>query len=154
VREPLDAGTLATLTAAIVAAYLTHHPVAVADVPALIDAVAQPLTRLAPEAGEVAAPARREPAVPVRRSVTPEQLTCLVCGRRVSTLRRHLQAAHGLTPAGYREAFGLKRDYPMVAPAHAARRAEVARRSGLGRARGARAQEPPAPAAAGGGRRP
>jgi predicted transcriptional regulator len=108
--------------------------------------------------------------VPVRRSVTPEQLTCLACGRRVSTLKRHLRTAHGLTPAGYREAFGLTGDYPMVAPAHAARRAEVARRSGLGRARGAPASAParprsergarlrlpgaPAPAATEGGRRP
>jgi predicted transcriptional regulator len=147
VREPLDAGTLTELTAAIVAAYVTHHPVAAADVPALIDAVARRLVRLAPEEGVAAAqaPTRREPAVAVRRSVTPEHLTCLACGRRVSTLRRHLQAAHGLTPAGYRAAFGLRGDYPMVAPAHAARRAELARRSGLGRARGAPASAPARP---------
>ena len=138
-REPLDAGPLAALTAEIVAAYVAHHPVAVAGVPALTDAVAQRLARLAPEEGAAAqALARREPAVPVRRSVTPERLTCLACGRRVSTLKRHLQTAYSLTSAGYREAFGLKGDYPMVAPAqHAARRAEVARRGGLGWARGA-----------------
>jgi predicted transcriptional regulator len=147
----LDAGTLAALTAAIVAAYVAHHPVAAADVATLIDAVARRLTQLAPEESAAAAqpPARREPAVPVRRSVTPEHLTCLACGRRITTLKRHLQAAHGLTPAGYRAAFGLTGDYPMVAPAHAARRAEVARRSGLGRARGAQASAPAATAEGG-----
>jgi predicted transcriptional regulator len=146
VREPLDAGTLTELTAAIVAAYVTHHPVAAADVPALIDAVARRLVRLAPEEGVAAAPAptRREPVVPVRRSVTPEHLVCLVCGQRATTLKRHLRVAHGLTPAAYREAFGLKRDYPLVAPAYAERRAAIARQFGLGGSRRAPVA-PPAP---------
>lgn len=130
-HEALDAKTLAELTTEIVAAYVAHHTVATAEIPALIDAVAACLARLAPE-DEAAAPARPKPAVPVRRSVTPEHLVCLECGKRVRILRRHLDAAHGLTPAEYRAAFGLKRDYPLVAPAYAARRAEIARQFGLG----------------------
>src|SRR5690606_144557 len=95
---------------------------------------------LAAERPGEAAPARPEPAVPVQRSVTPEYLVCLVCGQRARTLRRHLRVAHGLTPVEYRDTFGLRRDYPMTAPAYAARRSEIARRIGLGGAR--RAPEP------------
>jgi predicted transcriptional regulator len=139
--------TLAELTTAIVAAYVAHHPVRSADIGTLIDAVAERLAMLAAAetaTTEEAAPAKPEPAVPVRRSVTPEHLVCLVCGQRVRTLKRHLSVAHGLTPAAYREAFGLKRDYPLVAPAYAARRAAIARQFGLGGSRRAPVA-PPAP---------
>ena len=99
---------LAGLTTEVVAAYVAGQPVGAAEVPALIAAVAGRLAALA--AAEVkTAPA---PAVPVRRSVTPEHLVCLACGQRVRTLKRHLGMAHGLTPAAYRAAFGLGRDYP------------------------------------------
>ena len=145
--EPVDATTLAELTTAIVAAYVAHHPVRAADVHTLIEAVAGRLAALAAaETASPAAAAKPEPAVPVRRSVTPEHLVCLVCGQRVTTLKRHLRVAHGLTPAEYREAFGLKRDYPLVAPAYAARRSEIARQFGLGLGGPRRAPAPPPPA--------
>jgi predicted transcriptional regulator len=144
VHEPVDRKTLAELTTAIVAAYVAHHTVARAEIPALIDTVATRLARLGIEGKEAAPPTRPEPAVPVRRSVTPEQLVCLVCGQRLATLKRHLRVVHGLTPAAYREAFGLGRDYPLVAPAYAARRAEIARQFGLGGPRRAPVA-PPAP---------
>ena len=143
-HEPLDPKARAELTTAIVAAYLAHHTVATTEIPALIDAVATRLARLGAEAEEAVAPARPEPAVPVRRSVTPEHLVCLVCGQKVRTLKRHLSVAHGLTPAAYREAFGLKRDYPLVAPAYGERRAAIARQFGLGGSRRAPVA-PPAP---------
>ena len=132
-HEPFDPKTLVALTTEIVAAYVAHHPVAAADLPAVIDAVAKRLAALAAaEERKEAAPAQPEPVVPVRRSVTPEHLICLVCGKRVATLKRHLRVAHGLTPAEYRQAFGLRSDYPLVAPTYAERRAAIARASGLG----------------------
>ena len=67
-----------------------------------------------------------------------------MCGKRVATLKRHLRVVHGLTPAEYREAFGLRRDYPLVAPAYGERRADIARQVGLGGPRRA-AVAPPAP---------
>ena len=153
--EPVDATTLAELTTEIVAAYVARHPVRSAEVPVLIEAVATHLARLGGEAKEAAAPAGPEPAVPVRRSVTPEHLVCLVCGQRLATLKRHLRVAHGLTPAEYREAFGLKGDYPLIAPAYAARRAEIARQYGLGLSgpRRAPVAPPRRPAPRGKGRR-
>ena len=63
----------------------------------------------------------------------------------MATLKRHLRVAHGLTPAAYREAFGLKDDYPLVAPAYAERRAAIARQFGLGGPRRAPVAPEPAP---------
>ena len=76
-----------------------------------------------------------EPAMPVRRSIRPGHLVCLVCGKPQKVLKRHLGAAHQLTAAAYREQFGLKPDYPMAAPNYAQQRRELALKFGLGRPR-------------------
>jgi MucR family transcriptional regulator, transcriptional regulator of exopolysaccharide biosynthesis len=76
-----------------------------------------------------------EPAVPIRRSVGKDQVICLICGQKQKLLKRHLATAHDLTPDQYRERFGLRSDYPMVAPGYAKARAEMALRIGLGRPR-------------------
>ena len=80
-----------------------------------------------------------QPAVPVKKSVTPDELICLCCGQRFKSLKRHLQTTHHLTPREYRAAFDLKSDYPLVAPAYAARRSDLAKSLGLGRKAGVRA---------------
>jgi predicted transcriptional regulator len=69
----------------------------------------------------------------VKKSITPEAVTCLICAGKFKSLKRHLQAAHQLTPREYRDAFKLKRDYSLVAPAYAARRSDLAKSMGLGR---------------------
>ena len=74
-----------------------------------------------------------KPTVSVRRSIRPDHLVCLVCGKPQKMLKRHLAVQHELTPAEYRERFGLKPDYPMAAPNYAKQRREVALRTGLGR---------------------
>jgi predicted transcriptional regulator len=73
----------------------------------------------------------KEPAVPIRRSITPEFLICLDDGKRFKSLRRHL-AGLGLTPEQYREKWKLPSDSPMVAPNYAARRSALAKQIGLG----------------------
>jgi predicted transcriptional regulator len=60
-------------------------------------------------------------------------LVCLVCGQQRKTLKRHLAVQHDLSPAEYRERFGLKPSYPMTAPKYAQQRREVALATGLGR---------------------
>lgn len=87
------------------------------------------------------------PAVPVRTSVKPDYILSLIDGRKLKSLKRHL-SVHGLTPKEYRERYGLKADYPMVAANYAAQRREVAKKIGLGR-KGRDAQKavaPPPPA--------
>lgn len=132
--EALDHSKLAELTAEIVSAYVSNNPVPVSEVSNVISSVAQNLGALASEE-PVAAAAKPEPAVAIRRSVSRDQITCLVCGGKHKVLKRHLAVAHQLTPAEYRELFGLKRDYPMAAPSYVQERAEIAKRIGLGRPR-------------------
>jgi len=74
-----------------------------------------------------------QPAVPVKKSVTLEAVICLCCGRKFKSLKRHLQTTHQLSPGEYRATFGLKSDYPIVAPNYAARRSDLAKSLGLGR---------------------
>jgi predicted transcriptional regulator len=71
--------------------------------------------------------------VSVRRSVRLDHLVCLICGKKQKLLKRHLALEHELTPNRYRETFGLKPDYPMVAPNYAQQRRELALSFGLGR---------------------
>jgi MucR family transcriptional regulator, transcriptional regulator of exopolysaccharide biosynthesis len=134
VPDAPDHAKLAELTAEIVSAYVSNNPVSVAEVSSVISSVAQHLGALATEPPEAAAP-KPEPAVAIRRSVSRDQITCLVCGGKHKVLKRHLAVAHQLTPVEYRELFGLKRDYPMAAPSYVQERAEIAKRIGLGRPR-------------------
>jgi predicted transcriptional regulator len=76
-----------------------------------------------------------EPAVSVRKSLASrDRIISLIDGKPYKTLKRHL-ANNGLTPAQYRERYGLKSDYPMVAPAYAEQRRDLAKAIGLGRKR-------------------
>ena len=113
--------------AQIVAAYLRKNSVGLSDVPTVIAQVYQSLTDLTQPP-----PAEPEPAVPIRRSVTPEYVVCLDCGAKSKMLRRHLTSAHNLTPAEYRERWKLPADHPLVAPRYAAARSELAKAAGLG----------------------
>jgi predicted transcriptional regulator len=123
---------LITLTADIVAAHVSNNNVAVGDVAHLVQRVHEALAGLgaAPAAEE---PQKKEPVVSVRASVKPEYIVCMECGKRQKTLKRHLQSAHGMTPQQYRSDYGLPDSYPMVAPAYAAQRSEMAKSIGLGR---------------------
>lgn len=104
---------------------------AVDELPGLIETVYASLAKLGQETAAVEE--KREPAVSVRASVKPDMLTCLECGAKMKMLKRHLGTDHGLTPAEYRIRWNLNSDYPMVAPDYAAKRAELAKKIGLGR---------------------
>ena len=129
--EPLDRHQLMKLTSDIVAAYISSHQIAPAGVEAIIGLVAGALAAVGNRREPV--PARPAPAVPVRRSIGKDHLICLVCGQKQKTLKRHLAVRHQLTPHEYRARFGLRSEYPMVAPRYAVLRSEFARRAGFGR---------------------
>jgi predicted transcriptional regulator len=132
VSEQLEHSVLAEMTAEIVSAYVSHHQILPAEVPSLIGSVAGKLATLGTEQAD-AAPAKPQPIVAVRRSIGRDHITCLICGKKQKLLKRHLAAAHGQTPAEYRDMFALKSDYPMTAPSYVEMRSEIARRTGLGR---------------------
>ena len=134
---------LINLVADIVSAHVSNNNVAVNDVATLVQTVHASLVGLtgAPTTPEAAA---REPAVSVRSSVKPDAIVCLVCGSKNKMLKRHLHTAHGLTLAEYRAEFGLKNDYPMVAPNYSEQRATLARSIGLGSAENRAKRKPKA----------
>jgi predicted transcriptional regulator len=134
-QEPNEvAEMLITLTADIVAAHVSNNSVAVSDLPVLIGNVHSALAGLSN-----AAPApvvALEPAVPIKGSVKRDFITCLEDGKKLKMLKRHLMTHYGMTPDDYRAKWGLAADYPMVAPAYAEQRRELAKAIGLGRAPG------------------
>jgi predicted transcriptional regulator len=125
------------LAAEVVAAYVSNNPVPSSGLSALIVSVHAAVERLGKEP-EKALPLTetKAPAVPVRKSVTPDYLICLEDGKKFKSLRRHLRLL-GLSPEQYREKWGLPPDYPMVAPNYAAQRSALAKKIGLGRKRDA-----------------
>jgi predicted transcriptional regulator len=137
--EQIKRSELLALTAEIVAAHVGNNAVAGTEVAGLIQSVFDTLGRLA--ADEPVAAAEQTPAVPIRRSVTDNHIVCLEDGKKLKMLKRHLMTDHGMTPDEYRERWGLKRDYPMVAPNYSAQRQTLARQLGLGR----KPAPPPAP---------
>jgi MucR family transcriptional regulator, transcriptional regulator of exopolysaccharide biosynthesis len=124
--------SLAELTTKITSAYVSRNKVTPSELATLITTVASQLAKIGTKV-EPPAEAKAEPAAPVRRSIGPDHLVCLVCGKGQKTLKRHLAVQHELTPAAYRERFGLKPDYPMAAPNYVQQRREVALATGLGR---------------------
>jgi predicted transcriptional regulator len=125
--------------AEIVAAYLRKNHLSASDIPTVITQVYLSLAGLTDsQSAKPETAAQREPAVPIRRSVTKDFIVCLECGYKGSMLRRHLKAAHDLTPEAYRQRWSLPVDYPIVAPNYATLRSEMAKANGLGKTSGNR----------------
>jgi predicted transcriptional regulator len=132
---------LPSLTAEIVASYVANNTVHVSDLPNVISSVHAALTNLGQSKSPE--PEKLTPPVSIRKSIGDDFLISMEDGRRYKSLKRHL-AGRGLTPQQYRHKWGLPSDYPMVAPAYARQRSELAKALGLGRKR----EEAPAPAPA------
>ncbi|MBW3558813.1 MAG: MucR family transcriptional regulator, partial [Proteobacteria bacterium] len=116
-----DTPDLRLMTADIVAAYAgSRNHVSTADLPNLISSVHAALSGLG--APSVQEPVKAEPAVSIRKAVQPDAITCLACGKRFKSLRRHIENAHGQTPAEFRAHWALPATFPMVAPNYASAR--------------------------------
>ena len=125
-----------THTSQIVSAYVSKNSVQASDLPALISSIHQSLTTLGQPQAAAVEPTELKPAVPVKKSVTPDYIVCLEDGKKLKMLKRHLQSSYGLTPAEYRTKWGLPNDYPMVAPNYAKARSDLAVKLGLGKKAG------------------
>ncbi len=122
------------LTANIVSAYVSNNMVTANDIPGLINQIHAALLRVTTGQGE-ASTEPLKPAVPIKRSITPEHIVCLEDGKKFKSLKRHLRTQYNMTPEQYREKWGLAADYPMVAPNYAAARSQLAKQMGLGQQR-------------------
>jgi len=119
------------MTADIVSAYVGNNMVTAGDLPTLIQSIHKALAGVT-SGVEVVEAAPKEPAVPVKRSITPGFLICLEDGRKFKSLKRHLRTKYNISPEDYRAKWGLPKDYPMVAPDYAKARSELAKQMGLG----------------------
>jgi predicted transcriptional regulator len=120
------------LVTEIVAAYVSKNPVAASELPGIIKNVHTTLGGFSdrpPEGGT----APRPPAVPIKKSVTPDHIVCLEDGKKLKMLKRYLRSRYKMSPDDYRARWNLAPDYPMVAPNYAARRSEFAKKIGLGK---------------------
>ncbi|QFU17195.1 MucR family transcriptional regulator [Microvirga thermotolerans] len=150
--ENVNTPNFIELAADIVSAYVSNNSVPAADLPSLLNSVHSALTKTAQ--GLVEAPqSTLTPAVPVKKSITPDYIICLEDGKKFKSLKRHLRTTYNMTPEQYRAKWDLPRDYPMVAPNYAKARSELAKTMGLGQQRRKseddKAASPAAPAAKG-----
>ncbi len=129
---------LLRMTADVVAAYLGNNTLPTAQLPDVIRAVYLSLKALDGKAGEAKSEPLK-PAVPIRKSITPDYLICLEDGKKLKMLKRHLRSTYNLTPDAYRQKWALPADYPMVAPNYAQQRSAFAKQIGLGRGTGRQA---------------
>ncbi|MDE2466310.1 MAG: MucR family transcriptional regulator [Alphaproteobacteria bacterium] len=114
----------------VVAAYVRHNTMPAGDVPSALREIHCALESLTRPA---ARPSRPTPAVPIKRSVARDYITCLEDGRKMKVLKRYIRAKYGMTPDEYRAKWNLPTSYPMVAPAYAQQRSAFAKDMGLGR---------------------
>lgn len=129
---------LLRMTAEVVAAYVSNNTLPTNQLAEVIGAVYGSLRGLEGQVAE--APAEPlKPAVPIRKSITPDFLVCLEDGKKLKMLKRHLRSTYNMTPDEYRAKWGLSPDYPMVAPNYAEQRSEFAKKIGLGRGTGRQA---------------
>ncbi len=133
VTDQVSSSDYIALAADIVAAFVSNNSVPVGELPALIADVHGALQNVTKPAQTQTAE-KPTPAVPVKKSITPEAIISLIDGKPYKSLKRHL-TGRGLTPEQYREQYSLPRDYPMVAPAYAQKRSDLAKQSGLGQQR-------------------
>ena len=126
-----DNSQLLEMTADIVSAYVGNNNVQAVEVPGLISSIHAALSQVSGGAVEPE-PEPKEPAVPIRKSITPDYLICLEDGRKLKSLKRHLRTKYNMSPEEYRAKWGLPKDYPMVAPNYAKARSDLAKQMGLG----------------------
>jgi predicted transcriptional regulator len=136
---------LVGMTTDIVSAFVSNNAVAPDALANLITSVYTALTGMA--SGAEPEPEPQEPAVPIRRSVTPDYIISLEDGSKYKSLKRHLSTKYGMTPDEYRAKWGLPSDYPMVAPNYAKARSDLAKQMGLGQGGRKPARKPRKPKA-------
>lgn len=120
----------------IVSAYVTNNAIPAVELTRLMADVHSAIVLLAMDESELeeSLPKQKQmkPAVPIKNSVHHDHLICLEDGKKFRSLKRHIEAHHGMTPEEYRSKWGLPASYPMTAPGYSELRSTLAKASGLG----------------------
>lgn len=128
-----DADEIMKSACRIISAYVSKNPISASEVPDMIKTVYATLLTLGSGGHGDAPQTNQKPAVPIRKSITPDYIICLEDGKKLKMLKRYLRTRYKMTPEEYRLKWNLPIDYPIVAPNYAARRSEFAKKIGLGR---------------------
>jgi predicted transcriptional regulator len=124
--------TILALTAQIVSSHVVKNTVEPHRLPELIREVYRTLASME---GGTPEESRPKPVVAPSRSVFPDHVVCVECGKKMKMLKRHLMTDHKLTPDQYRTRWGLPANYPMVAANYTKIRSTLAKQIGLGQKR-------------------
>ena len=125
-------GDAMRMTTDIVASFVANNKLSPEELTELIRSVHRTLATLS-EGGAERPAERPKPAAPINKSVQHDYIICLEDGKKLKMLKRYLRSTYNMSPDEYRKRWGLAADYPMVAPAYAARRSEFAKKIGLGK---------------------
>ncbi|CAN0452596.1 unnamed protein product [Laminaria digitata] len=131
--DPITREDLLRITTKVVTAYVGNNTLADTQITDVIQSVYDSLEGLSN--GTPESKVKQKPAVPIKRSITPDYIVCLEDGKQLKMLKRYLRTTHGMTPDEYRSKWGLPTDYPMVAPNYAKKRSAFAKEIGLGKRR-------------------
>ncbi|MEM7614117.1 MAG: MucR family transcriptional regulator [Pseudomonadota bacterium] len=129
--QTIDKADLLALSADVVSSYVGNNSLQPQQVTEMLRSIYDTMSDLSGPVVEE--PEQLVPAISIKKSITDDYIICLEDGKKLKMLKRHLMAAYNMTPEEYREKWGLKADYPMVAPNYAAKRQELAKKIGLGR---------------------
>src|ERR1700751_6123863 len=128
--EQMKPTDMLPLVTEIISAHLSANQVPAAELPDLIRQVYGALADAS--SGEAGPQPHGDPAVPIKKSVSPDFVICLEDGKRFKMVKRHLRTAHNFSIEEYRHRWGLPGDHPMVAPNYAKKRSRLAKAAGLG----------------------
>jgi predicted transcriptional regulator len=133
-KEEKPMATLLEMATEIVAAHASTTTMSKEELIAEIASVYQALAAL--EKGEVvtaeAAPEEAGPAVTKKKAFGKDKVYCMICGKGMKTLTRHLKTAHDLKPGQYRKQFGVPSSQSLAAKSYSESRRQMAIERGLG----------------------
>src|ERR1700756_2384822 len=97
--EQMNPTDLLPLVTEIISAHLSSNRVPAAELPDLIRQVYGALADAS--SGEAGPQPHGDPAVSIKKSVTPDFVICLEDGKQCKMLKRHLRTAHDLSMDEY-----------------------------------------------------
>jgi len=74
----------------------------------------------------------QQPVISLKKAFGKDKVTCMICGKAMTTLGRHIRLVHQITPAEYRKQFDIPRTQPLAAKAYSEQRKKMAIERGLG----------------------
>ncbi len=79
-----------------------------------------------------AAPEEQGPAVTRKKAFGKDKIFCMICGKGLKTLSRHLKTSHDMSASEYRKQFDVPRSQSLASKSYSEKRRQMAIDRGLG----------------------